>query len=79
MITAILVISYLAAAAALADQLRRPASAWAAADRDRGWWIGMTVVFGLFACGIFIASAYLLGVVPRFTGQVAVDDSFRKR
>ena len=79
MITAILVISYLAAAAALADQLRRPASTWAAADRDRGWWIATTIVFGLFACGIFIAPAYLLGVVPHFSGEVAVDDAFRKR
>jgi hypothetical protein len=79
MITGVLVISYLAAAAALADQLRRPASEWAAADRNRGWWISMTVFLGLFACGIFIAPAYLVGVVPRFSSQVAVDDAFRKR
>lgn len=79
MITGILIISYLAAAGALADQLRRPASVWVSADRNRGWWIGMTIVFGLFACGIFIAPAYLLGVVPRFGNQIAVDDAFRKR
>jgi hypothetical protein len=79
MITGILIISYLAAAAALGDQLRRPASAWVAADRNRGWWIATTTVFGLFACGIVIAPAYLLGVVPRFGNHLAVDDAFRKR
>jgi hypothetical protein len=79
MITAIIVISYAAAVLALIDQIRRPASAWAAADRNRGWWIGMTVVLGLFACGVIIGACYLVGVVPRFASSAPVDDAFRKQ
>jgi hypothetical protein len=77
-ITGIIVASYISAAVALADQLRRPASAWTAADRDRGWWLSATVILGLAACGLFIGIAYLLGVVPRFASDDGVDPSFRK-
>jgi len=77
-ITAIIVVSYISGAVALVDQLRRPASAWTAADRDRGWWLSATVLLGLFACGLFVGIAYLIGVVPRFATNDGIDPSFRK-
>jgi formate-dependent nitrite reductase membrane component NrfD len=79
MITAFLVVSYLIGLATLADELRRPASAWAAADRNRSWWISTTILLGIFACGLFIGIAYLIGVVPNFGQHDGVDDAFRKR
>lgn len=78
MIATIVVCSYAAALVALTDQLRRPQSAWVAADRDRGFWTGMTIVLGLFACGAIIAIVHLLGVLPRFAGSDGVDGAFRK-
>jgi H+/Cl- antiporter ClcA len=78
-ITAIIVISYLAGFATLADELRRPASVWAAADRNRGWWISTTVILGVMACGLFVGVAYLIGVVPNFSEHDGVDEAFRKR
>ena len=78
MIATILVGSYLCGAVALLDQLRRPPSAWAAADRNRGWWISTTVALGIFACGLFVAAAYLIGVVLAFSNRSQTDASFRK-
>lgn len=78
MITTFITISYITALAAAADQLRRPASVWAAADRNRGWWVGSTAVLGLVACGVFISLAYLVGVVPNFANDDGIDIAFRK-
>jgi hypothetical protein len=36
------------------------------------------VILGLFACGLLVAIAYLIGVVPRFAIDDGVDPSFRK-
>jgi uncharacterized iron-regulated membrane protein len=78
MITALVVTSYIIAGVTLVGQLRRPASQWTAADRNRSWWIGVTSVLGLLGCGIFVGLAYLVGVVPAFA-QSAVDDALRKQ
>ncbi len=78
MIAAFLVVSYLAAAIALIDQLRRPASEWLGADRNRGSWITATVLLGIVACGLFIAVAYVVAVVPRFAENPDIDSTFRK-
>jgi hypothetical protein len=79
MISTFVIMSYLAAVLALLDQVRRPASVWAAADRNRGSWIWATVILGFLACGIFVACAYLVVVVPRFTSADDVDSAFRKQ
>lgn len=43
-----------------ADAARRPASVWAAADRRKGFWVTLLVLFGIV---MFIP--YLIGVLPR--------------
>jgi len=78
MIATIIVISYLAGLGALVDQIRRPASQWVAADRNRGAWISATVLCGFPACGLLVALVYLMGVLPRFSADDRVDAAFRK-
>jgi hypothetical protein len=79
MIAAILAVSYVTALVALADEIRRPASAWVAADRNRGFWITITIVLGLLGCGVLVAVAYLLIVIPGFAAGDRVDSAFRKQ
>jgi uncharacterized iron-regulated membrane protein len=78
-VLAIWVISLVASALTLVDQVRRPSSEWTAADRDRSYWIGATAVAGLFACGLLAALVYAIGVLPRFAGAPPSDAAFSKR
>lgn len=43
-----------------ADAARRPASAWAAADRKKAFWVTLLAIFGVV---MFIP--YVIGVLPR--------------
>ena len=47
-----------------------------AADRDRGWWLGLLITGTVLAAGPLVALAYGLGVVPRF--RQGVNDAFRR-
>jgi hypothetical protein len=78
-ITAIWIISLLSGGLALGDQLRRPASEWVAADRDRGYWVMVTVIGSLFCLGLVAAVAYGISVVPRFGTAGGPDHEFRKQ
>jgi uncharacterized iron-regulated membrane protein len=79
MVTALWIISLLSGGLALGDQLRRPASEWVAADRDRSYWVSATVVASLFCVGLVAAIAYLLSVVPRLGSGGGPDLAFRKQ
>jgi hypothetical protein len=79
MAVAICALSLLAAGLTLVDQLRRPASAWTAADRDRSYWATTTFIAGLFACGVLAAIAYAVGVLPRFDQMPSADHGFGKQ
>lgn len=78
MVVVILIASILATGVTLLDQLRRPASAWTAADRDRGYWITGTAFCGLLCLGIPVGFAYAIGVLPYFGSGPEVDPAFRK-
>jgi hypothetical protein len=58
-----------------ADAARRPASVWAAADRRKGFWVTLLLLFGLV---MFIP--YLIGVLPRLieAGRTAGTSPFAK-
>ncbi len=58
------------------DAARRPASVWAAADRNKGYWVAFLAVFGII---MFIP--YLIGVLPRLieAGRVSQGSPFEKR
>ena len=58
--------SFVFAAVLLFDQLRRPVSAWAAAGRQRRFWVTFTLLMGFHGLGPFAAAGYLTVVVPRF-------------
>jgi hypothetical protein len=77
-ITAGIVLSYLVGVIALVDQLRRSPSEWTAADRNRSWWLGTTAVLSLFACGLLVGFAYLVGVVPYFADAESMSGDFAK-
>jgi hypothetical protein len=79
MITAIWIISLLSGGLALGDQLRRPASEWVAADRDRNYWVTVTVIGSLFCLGVVAAIAYAISVMPRFGTGGGPDHGFRKQ
>jgi hypothetical protein len=60
-------VSVAVAAVALADQLRRPESQWTLADRNRGWWTGMTAALGLLGLGVLAALVYAVAALdPAF-------------
>lgn len=42
------------------DAARRPASVWAAADRQKVFWVALLAI-----CGILVVIPYLIGVLPR--------------
>jgi hypothetical protein len=58
------------------DAGRRPASAWAAADRKKSYWVPMLAIFGI----LFVVP-YLIGVLPRLNeaARHPVDSAFEKR
>ena len=58
------------------DAGRRPASAWAAADRNKGWWVAMLAIFG-----IIVVIPYLIGVLPRLNeaARHPVGSAFEKQ
>jgi hypothetical protein len=58
-----------------ADAARRPASVWAAADRQKAYWVLMLAIFGFVA---FIP--YVIGVLPRLAdaGRKASMTPFEK-
>jgi len=58
------------------DAARRPASVWAAADRQKTWWVTLLVIFGFVA---FIP--YVIGVLPRLmqAGRESTGTPFQKR
>jgi beta-lactamase regulating signal transducer with metallopeptidase domain len=73
--SAILVLLYAAALIAFVDALRRPASQWVQADRNKTFWLMMLVLLN-----VLVAPLYALFVVPRFTrGQSDLDAAFLKR
>jgi hypothetical protein len=51
----------LAAAAACVDAVRRPASQWVEADRNKAFWLTMIIILNVVG-----ALAYVIAVVPRF-------------
>ena len=57
------------AAAGVIDAARRPASQWVAADRNRAFWIVMMVFLNILG-----VVAYVIAVVPRFSGGADVSD-----
>lgn len=71
------IVSLVAAALTVADQLRRPASEWTAADRDRGFWVTWTVIAGFLCLGFVAAIVYAIGVAGRFGHAQQVDPGFR--
>jgi hypothetical protein len=58
--------SYALALVLALDQLRRPLPAWEAADRNRRFWVTLSLTMGFHGLGQYAAAAYLVGVVPRF-------------
>lgn len=77
--TAAVVLGYLFTVAVLIDAARRPAFAWAAADRDRTYWIGGLVVgLLLIPVGVGFAICYLAGVLPRLSHSDYGPANFRK-
>lgn len=73
--------SYVLAIALVADQLRRPLSDWAAAGRERRFWVALTAIMGFHGLGPYAAVAYLVDVVPRFgrAGQPGPWQALRHR
>ncbi len=63
-------------AALAVDAARRPASAWAAADRRKGFWVPMLALFG-----VIMVIPYVIGVLPRLInpGRLSNSSSFEKR
>ncbi|MGH3151047.1 MAG: hypothetical protein ACRDOB_09990 [Streptosporangiaceae bacterium] len=58
------------------DAARRPASAWAAADRRKAYWVGILAIFGFIAF-----MPYFTGVLPRLmrAGRETAGMPFQKR
>lgn len=57
------------------DAARRPASVWAAADRQKAFWVVMLAVLG-----VLVVIPYLIGVLPRLiqAGHEATGSPFEK-
>jgi hypothetical protein len=64
-------------ALAVVDCVRRPQSAWIAADRARSMWITWTVLASIFFLGIPMGLVYLFAIVPRFS-QRSLTREFEK-
>lgn len=78
MITALWLVSLLAGLVTIGDMLRRPASEWVAADRDRSYWVTMAALGGFMCLGLVAGAVYLMSVVPRLGGGAGPDPAFRK-
>jgi hypothetical protein len=60
---------------AFIDAIRRPASDWASADRNRAFWLVILLFLNALA-----AVCYAIFVVPRFSRAAAnIDSAFLKR
>lgn len=59
------------------DCVRRPQSAWIAADRALSMWITWTVLASFLFLGIPMGLVYLVAIVPRFS-QRNVTTEFEK-
>lgn len=58
-----------------ADAARRPASVWAAADRQKAFWVVLLALFG-----VLLVIPYLIGVLPRLVqaGREMSGNPFQK-
>lgn len=58
-----------------ADAARRPASVWAAADRQKTFWVVLLALFG-----VLLIIPYLIGVLPRLiqAGREMSESPFQK-
>jgi hypothetical protein len=54
------------------DAFRHPASDWAAADRNRAFWVAFMLFLGPIG-----AITYLMAVRPRFALSRGISDEFR--
>lgn len=59
-----------------ADAARRPASVWAAADRQKAYWVVLLALFG-----VIMVIPYVVGVLPRLAqaGRTVGTSPFDKR
>jgi hypothetical protein len=64
-------------AVAVIDCVRRPQSAWVAADRTRAMWVTWIVLASILFLGIPIVLVYLLAIVPRLS-QRSLTSEFEK-
>jgi uncharacterized iron-regulated membrane protein len=78
MVTVIWAVSLIVSGLVVVDELRRPASEWTAADRNRGYWVGLTVTAGFLFLGVLAALVYAVALVPRFAMAQDSDSAFRK-
>ena len=76
------IVQLLVCIAVIVDMYRRPDSAWASADRQRGFWAGTFGVLALFGVGVVVVVIYLVFLVPRlrtpYAGGGEVSEGFRK-
>jgi len=81
-VTVVALLLEIPAVLALVHALTRPASAWAAADRNRPFWLFFLAFAALIpGFGLPFDIAYAIGVVPRLTtprDQSASERSFMK-
>jgi hypothetical protein len=74
-VNAIVAVCWMVTIVAFIDAIRRPASDWASADRNRAFWLVMLVFLNAIA-----AVCYALFIVPRFSRAAAnIDSAFLKR
>lgn len=82
MTTVYYIVQLLLSAVVIVDMYRRPDSAWATADRQRGYWAGIFGVLAFFAMGVIVVVIYLVFLMPRLrapdAGGGEVSDGFRK-
>jgi hypothetical protein len=74
------VFSCICGVAVLVDTFRRPHTQWVAADRNRGWWVGLIFILSfLVALGPLMGLIYLSAIAPRFSKETDYDiERFRK-
>ena len=62
------------------DAIRRPRFDWAAADRNRGWWIsGLIVSSVLLLPAVVFTTGYIFGVLPALSSRSASSsDDFQR-
>jgi|ERR1035441_1433426 hypothetical protein len=64
------VLCIILSAAAFVDAVRRPASQWVQADRNKGFWLTMIVLLNILG-----VVAYVVGVVPRLGRGTGASDA----